>query len=125
MANTEVRVSIQGEAWVPNVSSVPIIPGDSVTFFAVPDAQTKLCMTADTAAVLTPHPDLTVMIDAGGSTTFGFLAAAAGNYCMLTQAPDCPCPNSISCGAGGSYPVLSIRPGSGPVFSGPDDDTKT
>jgi len=125
MPNTAVRISQQGDVFVPDVSSVAIVAGDSVTFFADPDTQTNLCVTSATAAILSPQPDLTMMIAPGGSTTFEFLAAAPGNYCIVTQAPDWPYPTSISCGSGGSSPVLSIQPGQPPNYSGPDDIPQT
>lgn len=125
MAHTEVRVSLQGEAFVPSTPQVPIIAGDNVTFFADSYTQTKLCLDAGTASVLSPTPPLTVIIAAGSSVTFEFRAAAPGDYCVLTQGVDWRCPGSISCGYSGSSAVLVIRPGSQEPFSGPDDDTKT
>ena len=124
MATTEVRISQQGDVFVPNVPAVSIVPGDRVTFFADPDTQTNLCMTGDTAAILSPQPNLTVMIAPGGSTTFRFSAATPGNYCILSQGPDWPYPDTIDCGSGSSA-ILAIRPGPPPIYSGPDDDPKT
>jgi hypothetical protein len=125
MATTEVRISLQGDLFVPSVSSVSIVPGDSVTFFADPDLATNLNMTGETAAILSPQPGLTVTIPAGYWKTFEFSAAAPGLYCILTQSAECSYPNTISCGSDGTSTVLSIKPGPSQSFSGPDDDTKT
>src|SRR5437870_303326 len=125
MATTEVRISQQGDVFVPDVSAVSIVPGDRVIFFADPDTQTNLCMTADTAAILSPQPNLTGTIAPGDSTTFQFCAATPGNYCILAQGPDWPYPDTIDCGAGGNSAILSIRPGPPPKYSGPDEDPKT
>lgn len=125
MATTEIRIFQQGDVFVPNVSAVPIVPSDSITFYADPDTQTNLCMTGDTAAILSPHPGLTIMIPPGDLATFQFSAGAPGDYCILTQGPDWPYPDTIDCGAGGSRAVLAIRPGPPPKYSGPDDDPKT
>jgi hypothetical protein len=81
-------------------------------------------MTGDTAAILSPQPGLTVTISPGDSVTFGFSAAAAGNYCILTQPADWPYPDDSSFGSGGSA-MLSIKPGPPPHYSGPDDTPQT
>lgn len=125
MATTEVRITQQGNLFVPNVSAVSIVTGDSVTFFADPDTQTNLCMAGGTAAILSPQPNLTVAIAPGGSITLQFSAATPGSYSILAQGPDWPYPDTIDCGAGGSSAMLAICPGAPPKYSGPDDDTKT
>jgi hypothetical protein len=58
MANTDVRITQQGDVSVPDVFTVPIIAGDTVTFHGDPDNQTSLCMTPATSAILSRQPDL-------------------------------------------------------------------
>jgi hypothetical protein len=126
MATTDVRITQQGDAFVPDVSSVPIVAGDNIRFYADPDTQTNLCMKAETAAILFPRPELTVEIAAGDSIAFAFSETAAppGNYCIVTQASDWPYPDNISCAFRGGA-VLSIEPGSPPDYSGPVIDPQT
>lgn len=58
MANTDVRITQQGDVSVPDVFTVPIIAGDTVTFHGDPDNQTSLCMTPATSAILSRQPNL-------------------------------------------------------------------
>jgi hypothetical protein len=126
MATTQARITQQGDYFVPDKSSVPVVEGDSVTFFADPNTQTNLCMSPETAAILSPQPDLTVMIAPGESVSFQFSSGAAGAYCILTQGPDWPYPTAIDCGTGATNSaVLMISPGKPPHWSGPDEDPST
>jgi hypothetical protein len=124
MANTDVRITQEGDEFVPDISSVPIVAGDTVTFLADPDSDTELCMKTETAAILSPTPALTVSIPAGESTQFTFAAADPGYYCVLTQSPDWPYPDPFSC-ASDIGRVLAIQPGTPPNYSGPVTDPQT
>ena len=147
MANTDVRITQQGDVSVPDVFTVPIIAGDTVTFHGDPDNQTSLCMTPATSAILSPQPDLpspppnqglmnatlarrmhplTVTLAAGGNMALTFLPAAPGNYCIVTQPADWPYPANITCGPGSAdSATLSIMVGQQLVFSGPDPIPQT
>lgn len=124
MANTDVKIGLQGELFVPDVFAVNISPGDSITFYADPDLATSLCMQARTAAILSPRPELTVTIAAGQSVQFHFEAAEPGLYCILTLSADWPYPSRISCGSEPAT-ILKIKPGPMQVWSGPQDATGT
>jgi hypothetical protein len=154
MANTDVRITQQGDVSVPDVFTVPIIAGDTVTFHGDPDNQTSLCMTPATSAILSRQPDLpspqpdlpspppnqglmnatlarrmhplTVTLAAGGNMALTFLPAAPGNYCIVTQPADWPYPANITCGPGSAdSATLSIMVGQQLVFSGPDPIPQT
>jgi hypothetical protein len=125
MATTDIKIKQQADFFVPDKSSVPIVTGDSVTFYADPDAQTNLCMTSDTAAILSPTPDVTVMIAPGDSVSFQFASAGPGFYCILAQSADWPYPDQIDCGSAGSAAVLLIRPNKQKPYSGPEGDPET
>jgi hypothetical protein len=125
MANTDVRITQQGEEFVPDVFTVPVFSGDTVTFYGDPDSQTNLCMTAATAAILSPQPDLTVTLAADGNIAFTFTAAAPGKYCIITQSADWPYPSNIFFGSDDSA-VLSISVGRPAMkFSSPDTVPQT
>ncbi len=147
MASTDVRITQQGDVFVPDVFTVPIVAGDTVTFHGDPDNQTSLCMTLATSAILSRQPNLpspqpnqgqmnemlarprhplTVTLAAGGNMAFTFLPAAPGNYCIVTQPADWPYPTKITCGPGaGDHVTLSIMVGQQPDFSGPDQIPQT
>jgi hypothetical protein len=125
MATTEIRVHESGSALVPNISTVPFVYGDSVTFIAPADSTVRLCMNSDTARVFSLSPDGPAPeIPAGGAISFQLADTAPGTYLVLLQWPNSPCPASIKNGTG-TTPLLSIQPAGTDSYSGPADDTKT
>jgi hypothetical protein len=124
MANTDVMITQQGGEYIPSVCEVPIVLGDTVTFYADPTYQTNLCMNGDTVAILSPQPDVPVMIAAGDSAQFAFASAATGSYGVLVGGADLDCPGGITFGFPASA-VLNIFAGLVPVGSGPAGDPRT
>jgi hypothetical protein len=120
---TQVRITQRGLVLAPDISSVHVVQGDSVEFFADPDTDTNLCMTADAAALFSPQASETETIEAGNSRTFTFGSAGTGDYCILTQPSDWPYPDQFDCGSNPG--ALSIKPGPPPNYSGPDTETQT
>jgi hypothetical protein len=120
MANTEVHFESVDGALEPDVSSVNVVAGDSVTFFADPDAGVLLCMSPATAAFLTPSPNGSVSIAAGQSATFQFSAAEPGVYSVVVMPDGSSCP-PIDDQPGGTSASLSIQEALLPVSSGPGD----
>jgi hypothetical protein len=120
MATTEVHITrVDDCILVPDVSTVNIVAGDSIEFWAETDGGVLLCMTPATASFLTPSPDGSVAIDGGGSATFQFSAAPAGVYSILLQWPGLACPVVVD-QPGGTTATVSIQTAAVEVGSGPD-----
>ena len=126
MANTDVRISMQGDTCVPDVTAVPVVAGDTVTFWGDKDFDTALCMQKETTGMLSPTPDLTVPIPAGSSAQFTFLSAQPWPYCMVTQAADWPYPDKFDSDAGVPAGMsLAVHASIARQYSGPDDQPQT
>ena len=125
MATIEIWITQQGDFLVPDKTWAPLATDDTVTFYADQDVETALCIGAPASAVLSPDPGARVTIPAGGSTTFQISSAEPGNYCILTQSADWPCPTTIDCGNSAPAAGLRIAANTVPPFAGPEDDTKT
>jgi len=123
MANTDVHITEQDGQLFPDVSSVPIVAGDTVTFYADPDHEVSLCMTRETTAIFVPRPDVMVTIATGASVMLTFTSAPPAAYCIAIQPPGEPCA-TIFCETADPT-VLNIFVGITAAGSGPDTVPQT
>jgi hypothetical protein len=122
MANHAITIhKVPGSRGV-DTPAVPIRSGDTVTFTAEPDAPSILCLSPQTAGIISPAPVSTsIDVYGGASVSFTLGDVAPGNYCVVVQSHGWPCPGKISCEFGGSESVLLIRSAHGSDYPGPVD----
>jgi len=84
MANTDVTISKQDGALVPSQPSIPVVPGNTVTFSTQGDSAT-LFFSPDAISILSPAPSAPVTIAAGGKTAFTFGASKPGAYSVFFE----------------------------------------
>jgi len=111
--STTINITEAAGLLVPDVSSVNIVAGESITFVSATETAVKLCMNAETAALLGTSSG--VEITAGGSLTLTFGNAAAGSYGIALQFPDKNCPSKIGTGGAGTLSIEPARKGSSPI----------
>jgi len=123
MANHAVSIHrIPGSRGV-DIPSVPILSGDTVTFTAEANAPSILCLSAQTAAIVSPAPlSTTIEVPGGTSVTLTLGDVSPGKYGIVVQAHGWPCPGEISSESGGSEAVLLIHSADGSSFPGQGDN---
>ena len=93
--------------------------GDTVTF-ATDSHGSNLCLSAATAAILSPAPaSLSIPIAKASSVSFTFQSAAAGEYDAQVMPEAVPCQTIKGVGVVGGA-VLVVLPGSDPGYDGGD-----
>jgi hypothetical protein len=117
MANTNINITEAAGLLVPDVSSVDIIAGDTITFIAGTETAVKLCMSAETAALLGATES--AQVAAGGSLALTFSGTPTGNHGVALQFPDKKCPSKIK---GGTGATLHIAPASKSASPIPPDE---
>jgi plastocyanin len=80
MANTAITLVDQGGVYVPNVSSVPVVKGDSVTFSTSDGTHVVLFFSPDASLILSPDPGKAFSLAAGKTATFTFTASQPGAH---------------------------------------------
>jgi plastocyanin len=80
MANTSITLVDRGGVYVPNVSSVPVVKGDTVTFSTSDGTRVVLFFSPDAASILSPNPGKAFSLAAGKTATFTFTGAQPGAH---------------------------------------------
>jgi hypothetical protein len=119
MSNTNVVLSDEMGYRVPNITSVTILPSDTVTFTVEEGADSALYFSPETASILSPQPGPRVELDFGQELIYTFAAPAASAYGVITQAPEVSPPETFDFGAPSDPPSLVIQVGAGINYGGP------
>jgi plastocyanin len=80
MANTSVTLVDKGGVYVPSVSSVPVVKGDTVTFSTSDGTHVVLFFSPDAASILSPDPGRSFSLAAGKTATFTFTNSQPGAH---------------------------------------------
>jgi plastocyanin len=80
MANTSVTLVDNGGVYVPSVSSVPVVKGDTVTFSTSDGTHVVLFFSPDASSILSPDPGNAFSLAAGKTATFTFLGSQPGAH---------------------------------------------
>ena len=80
MANTSITLVDRGGVYVPNVSSVPVVKGDTVTFSTSDGTHVVLFFSPDASLVLSPDPGKAFSLAAGKKATFTFIDSQPGAH---------------------------------------------
>jgi plastocyanin len=80
MANTAITLVDKGGVYVPSVSSVPVVQGDTVTFSTSDGTHVVLFFSPDASLVLSPKPGKAFSLGAGKTATFTFTASKPGAH---------------------------------------------
>jgi len=103
--------------------SVPLASGDSITFTAEANAPSILCLSSETAGIVSPTPlSTSIEVPSGASVTLTVGDVSPGKYGIVVQAHGWPCPGEISSQSGGSEAVLLIHSADGAAFPGQGDN---
>lgn len=113
MSNTNITITEAAGLLVPDVASVNIVAGDTITFIASTETAVKLCMSDATAALL--GTDSAAEVPAGGTLILTFAGAAGGTHGIALQFPDKKCPSKITAGAPGTLRIEPARKGASPI----------
>jgi hypothetical protein len=125
MATTEVLIQNELGLRVPNVPSVSIIAGDSVTFTAGNGDASALYFSPATISILKPTPATPVSLPSSGSVTYTFRTAATGAYGVILSSPEASAPDGYDFGNPADPPVLMIQAAASPLALTPHDPIKT
>jgi plastocyanin len=80
MANTSITLVDTGGIYVPSISSVPVVKGDSVTFSTSDGTHVVLFFSPDAASVLSPNPGKAFALAAGKKAIFTFTGSQPGAH---------------------------------------------
>jgi plastocyanin len=80
MANTAITLVDKGGVYVPSVSSVPIVKGDTVTFSTSDGTHVVLFFSPDASSIMSPAPGKAFSLAAGQKATFTFTASEPGAH---------------------------------------------
>jgi plastocyanin len=80
MANTAITLVDTGGIYVPSLSSVPVVKGDSVTFSTSDGTHVVLFFSPDASSILSPAPGKAFSLAAGKKATFTFTASQPGAH---------------------------------------------
>jgi plastocyanin len=80
MADTAITLVDKGGVYVPSVSSVPVVKGDTVTFSTSDGTHVVLFFSPDASLVLSPDPGKAFSLAAGRKATFTFTASQSGAH---------------------------------------------
>jgi plastocyanin len=80
MADTSVTLVDKGGVYVPSVSSVPVVKGDTVTFSTSDGTHVVLFFSPDASLVLSPDPGKAFSLAAGKKATFTFIDSQPGAH---------------------------------------------
>jgi hypothetical protein len=122
MATTTIRIEAVGDLFEVNLSSVPIVAGDTVTFEAPASGGARLCMNATTAQIFDPPASPGMTVPAGGSAKLQFAAGASGAHAIGVIPTECVCPSTVRPGtAQGALTVFALPPS----FEGTEQGTES
>jgi plastocyanin len=80
MANTSVTLVDKGGVYVPSVSSLPVVKGDTVTFSTSDGTHVVLFFSPDAASILSPDPGKAFSLAAGKTAAFTFIDSQPGAH---------------------------------------------
>lgn len=80
MAHTDIKISSEGDIFVPSQSSVPVNKGDTIAFSTAETGGVMLFFSPDAAAILSPAPTQPVSLAQGATTSFSFTSSEPGAY---------------------------------------------
>jgi hypothetical protein len=124
MATTKILIQNELGLPVPNVSSVSIVAGDSLTFTAGNGDASTLYFSPATISILTPTPATPVNLPSGGSVTYTFKTAAAGAYGVILSSLEASAPEVYDFNPA-DPPVFMIQAVGPPLALTPHDPIKT
>lgn len=113
MSNTNINITENAGLLTPDVSSVNIVAGDSITLIASTETAVKLCMNPETAALLGASENAEV--PSGGSLMLTFVGPQVGNHGIALQFPGKKCPSKITAGAGATLHLEPARKSASPI----------
>jgi plastocyanin len=100
MANTSVTLVDKGGVYVPSVSSVAVVKGDTVTFSTSDGTHVELFFSPDAASILSPDPGKAFSLAAGKTATFTFTGSQPGAHSAFfgphTSAAPASFPNTVT-----------------------------
>ena len=120
MANTEVKIINDGGLFLPNVSSIPVVTGDSISFSTNDGSPVALFFSPDATSILKPRPTTPTLIAASGKAEFAFTSSAPGAYSVFCGAVDSPVPTEFP-GKVSKALIVQILAEIAPTFSGSAD----
>jgi plastocyanin len=80
MADTAISLVDKGGVYVPSVSSVPVVKGDSITFSTSDGTHVVLFFSPDASLLLSPDPGKAFSLAAGRKATFTFTGSQPGAH---------------------------------------------
>ncbi len=86
MANTDVTLVHSDGSYVPSLSSVPVVKGDTVSFSTDDGTQALAYFSPDALSVLSPTPANPATIGPSGKAAFSFNSSGAGAYTVFFAA---------------------------------------
>ncbi len=87
MANTDVKLVFDGEGgvYIPAIASVPVVSGDTITFFTSDRSAVQLYFSPDALSVLSPASANPHSIPGGQKASFTFKSSAPGAYSVYFE----------------------------------------
>jgi hypothetical protein len=120
MANTEVKITNDGGLFLPGVSSIPVVTGDSISFSTNDGSPVALFFSPDAASILKPRPTMPTLIAASGKAEFTFTSSGPGAYSVFCGSADSPIPTEFP-GKVSTLLTLQMIAAITPTFSGSAD----
>jgi hypothetical protein len=120
MANTDVSLKDNKGVLVPNLVSVQVVAGDTITFSTVDGRAALAFFSPDAAAVLSPNPDNPCPIASGAKAHFSFTSSNRGAYSVYFGYGAGDAPDSFQ-GGHSEMLRLEVNAPDAPPFSGPTD----
>lgn len=115
MANTDVTLVHTDGTYVPSVTAVSVVSGDTVSF-STDDGSAALAYFSPAAlAVLSPTPANPATIGAAGQSVFSFASSGPAAYSVVFAAQGSPPPPNYPAGASGNL-VLEFEASDAPSF---------
>ena len=85
MANTDIVLKEEDGIFVPSQSQVPVVKGDTVAFSTSDGKQVALFFSPGAVPVLSPSPQVPMVLTAGKKVEFTFASSEAGAYSVYFE----------------------------------------
>ena len=122
MAHTDVTLSNDSGTFVPSLSSVPVVKGDTVSF-STSSGNVFLFFSPAAASILSPAPKGAVGITGSAKMTFTFTSSNPGAYSVFFEKTSLPASKSFPLKAS-SLLLLEIDASDETSFGGPSKGAK-
>lgn len=119
MANSNVLLIANNGVYVPNLPSVAVVAGDTVSFATSDGSAVLLFFSSDAASVLSPAPGNSFQLAAGATASFTFTSSASGAYSVYFGASGDSAPSSFPTQVSQNLMLEISDSGGGSSFSGP------